>query len=288
MPLVFVPTPLGNLRDVTLRALDVLRDAELIVAEDTRVARKLLHALGIRIPELWSYREQNAAGATPGILDRARAGLVAVTCDAGMPAVSDPGSELIAAARAAGVAVEVLPGPSAAFGVAVLSGFPLRRFSFEGFPPRASRARVDAFARALAGEATTVWFESPRRIRASLADLDEAAPDAEVFLVREYTKLHEQQLWGTPASVAGALDEPVRGEIAFAVAPHRAVADAEPSQAEVDAEIDALLAANCRVGEIAKRLARRGLGDRNDLYARASARKAAGKGAAPAAGSTPR
>ena len=110
----------------------------------------------------------------------------------------------------------------------------------------------------------------------------------EVFLVREYTKLHEQQLWGTPASVAGALEEPVRGEIAFAVAPHRAAADAEPSQAEVDAEIDALLAANCRVGEIAKRLARRGFGDRNDLYARAGARKAAGKGAAPAAGSTPR
>ena len=136
MPLVFVPTPLGNLGDVTQRAIQALRDAELIVAEDTRVARKLLGALGIPGRELWSYREQNAAGATPGILERARAGLVAVTTDAGMPGVSDPGSELIAAARAAGIPVEVLPGPSAALGVAVLSGFPLRRFVFEGFRPR--------------------------------------------------------------------------------------------------------------------------------------------------------
>src|SRR5580658_5655151 len=112
MPLVFVPTPLGNLRDVTLRALDVLRQADLVVAEDTRVARKLLHALGIEGREIWSYREQNAAGATPGILERARASLVAVTTDAGMPGISDPGSELGAAARAAGVPVELLPGPS--------------------------------------------------------------------------------------------------------------------------------------------------------------------------------
>ncbi|MEO6836068.1 MAG: SAM-dependent methyltransferase, partial [Candidatus Tumulicola sp.] len=108
MPLVFVPTPLGNLRDVTLRALDALRDADLIVAEDTRVARKLLQALGIAGRELWSYRERNAAGATPGIVERARTGLVAVTSDAGMPGISDPGSALVTAARAAGVAVEVL------------------------------------------------------------------------------------------------------------------------------------------------------------------------------------
>lgn len=286
MPLVFVPTPLGNLRDVTLRALDVLRDAELIVAEDTRVARRLLNALGITGRELWSYREQNAPGATPGIIERARIALVAVTSDAGMPGISDPGSELVAAARAAGVAVEVLPGPSAAFGVALLSGFPLRRFSFEGFPPRSSRARREAFARALReGNATTLWYESPQRIRASLADLAAIAPDAEIFLVREYTKLHEQQAAGDPVAVAAQLDDPVRGEIAFAIAPYRAAGvDADrPSPELADAEIDALLAENCRVGEIAKRLARRGLGERSELYARASARKTAGKGAAPSA-----
>src|SRR5271166_5561702 len=133
MPLVFVPTPLGNLRDVTLRAVDTLREAELIVAEDTRVARKLLRALGLPAREIWSYREANAKSVTAPILERARGSLVAVTSDAGMPGISDPGSELIAAAREAGVPVEVLPGPSAALGVALLSGFPLRRFSFEGF-----------------------------------------------------------------------------------------------------------------------------------------------------------
>ncbi|HEY1655537.1 MAG TPA: 16S rRNA (cytidine(1402)-2'-O)-methyltransferase [Candidatus Tumulicola sp.] len=286
MPLVFVPTPLGNLRDVTLRAIEILRDAELIVAEDTRVARRLLQALGIRGRELWSYREQNAAGATPGILERARTGVVAVTTDAGMPGVSDPGSDLIAAARSAGVSVEVLPGPSAAFGVAVLSGFSLRRFSFEGFAPRSSRARRDAFAGALRGGATTIWFESPRRIRACLADLDATAPDAGVFLVREYTKIHEQQLWGSPAVVAAGLVDPVRGEIALALAAGPRPAAAEPAGDRADAQIDELLAAGCRIGEIAKRLALRGLGDRSELYARASARRQAGKGGERRAEST--
>jgi 16S rRNA (cytidine1402-2'-O)-methyltransferase len=281
MPLILVPTPLGNLRDVTLRALDVLREADLIVAEDTRVARKLLQALGIPGRELWSYREQNARAVTPGIVGRARAGLVAVTCDAGMPGVSDPGSELVAAARAAGVIVEVLPGATAAFGVAALSGFPLRRFTFEGFPPRAARARQTAFARALGQDATTIWYESPRRIHATLADLGALAPDARVFLVREYTKIHQQQVLGSPAQVAAALPEPVRGEIAFAIAPYRAPQPVSAEAAlttEADAAIDQLLAQNRRVGEIAKLLARRGFGTRADLYARAGARKAAGKG----------
>jgi 16S rRNA (cytidine1402-2'-O)-methyltransferase len=278
MPLVFVPTPLGNLRDITLRALDVLRDADLIVAEDTRVARKLLHALGIEGREIWSYREQNAVGATPGILERARDALVAVTSDAGMPGISDPGSELVEAARAAGVQIDVLPGPSAALGVALLSGFPLRRFSFEGFPPRSAGARRAAFMRALEFGATTLWYESPQRILATLADLAAIAPQATVFLVREYTKLHEQQLTGTPQAVAAQLPDPLRGEITFAVAPYSKAAD-ESDDVDTDAAIDEMLADGLRVGEIAKTLALRGAGDRRDLYARATARKAAaGKG----------
>lgn len=287
MPLVLVPTPLGNLRDVTLRALEVLRDADLIVAEDTRVARKLLQALSLPGRELWSYREQNAAGATGNILERAHRGLVALTCDAGMPAISDPGSRLVAAARAAGVAVEVLPGPSAAFGVAALSGFPLQRFSFEGFPPRAVRARREAFARALRGGATTIWFESPHRIRPALADLAAVAPGADVFLVREYTKLHEQQLLGTPGAVAAGLPDPVLGEIAFAIAPYRFEETDRPAGG-LDDEIDALLGQRRRVGEIAKMLAQRGLGERAQIYARAAARKAAGKGGTPPAESPQR
>jgi 16S rRNA (cytidine1402-2'-O)-methyltransferase len=278
MPLVFVPTPLGNLRDITLRALDVLREADLLVAEDTRVARKLLHALGIEGREIWSYREQNAASVTPGILARARDALVAVTSDAGMPGISDPGSELIDAARAAGVPIDVLPGPSAAIGVAVLSGFPLRRFAFEGFPPRAQGARREQFLRALHSGVTTIWYESPQRIRATLTELAAIAPDAMIFLVREYTKLHEQQLAGTAQAVAAQLSDPPRGEIAFAVAPYGEAAG-ELDDSDTDAAIDAMLAGGMRVGDVAKALASRGAGDRRVLYARATARKAAGKGA---------
>ena len=273
MPLVFVPTPLGNLRDVTLRGLDALRDAQLIVAEDTRVARKLLHALGLPGREIWSYREQNARGATAAIVERARDALVAVTADAGMPGISDPGSDLIAAARAHGIAIEVLPGGSAATGVAVLSGFPLRRFSFEGFPPRTSTARREHFRRALQSDTTTIWYESPRRIRAALADLAAVAPDARVFLVREYTKLHEEQLTGTPQAVMGQLTDPVRGEVAFAVGPHQPQATAPAREATTEA-IDALLKDGHRVREVAKLLAARGFGDRQQLYTRAAARKA--------------
>lgn len=271
MPLVFVPTPLGNLRDVTLRAIDALRDCEILVAEDTRVARRLLQALKIEGREIWSYREQNAPRVTQGILERARTGLVAVTSDAGTPGISDPGSDLVAAARAAGVAVEVLPGPSAVIGAAVLSGFPLRAFSFEGFPPRAAAARRALFGEVLSREATSVWFETPPRIRASLADLAVVAPDARVFLVREYTKLHEQQLVGSPFEVAAALPEPLRGEIAFAIAPYRAAKiPKDPAAA-----IDALLASGERVGDVAKQLAAQGFGDRHTLYRAAVQRKAA-------------
>ncbi len=276
MPLFVVPTPLGNLGDITQRALETLRDADLVVAEDTRVARKLLSALKIGSKELWSYREQNAATVTPGILERAREQRVVLVTDAGMPGISDPGNELIAAARDAAIAIDVLPGPSALLGAAVLSGFPLRRFSFEGFAPRASAARRKAFAEALRGGATVVWFESPQRIHAALADLEAIAPDARVFVVREYTKKFEQQLLGTPAQVAAGLIQPVRGEIAFAIAPYASEALAQPS-GDLDATIDELLASGASVAEVARRLAHAGAGNRRDLYTRASARRSPNK-----------
>ena len=274
MPLLLVPTPLGNLRDITLRSLDALRDAQIVVAEDTRVARKLLAALGIGTKECWSYREQNAAGVTDGILERARAGNVVLVTDAGMPGISDPGCALVAAARAAGIAVEVLPGPSALLGAAVLSGFDLRRFLFEGFVPRTQRDRREALSRALSGGITTIWYESPKRIHATLADLDELAPDAQVFVLREYTKLYEQQILGPPAAVAAGLELPVRGEIAFVLAPLvRTSTPPAPTQAEIDGRIDACLAQGRSVADIARSLAQAGCGDRRTLYARASERK---------------
>jgi 16S rRNA (cytidine1402-2'-O)-methyltransferase len=273
MGLVFVPTPLGNLRDVTLRAVDVLRDASLIVAEDSRVTRKLLNALGVGTKEIWTYHEHNARTATPAILERARAETVAVVTDAGTPGISDPGSALVAAAREAGVAVEVLPGPAAFVAAAVLSGFDLRRFVFAGFPPRGSSQRRAAF-RASLGE-TTVWYEAPHRIRETLADLAAVAPERRVFLVRELTKMYEQQVLGTASSVAEALEEPVRGEIAFVVEggePDRTAAD-EPDARDVDAAIDALLAEGLTTSAIAKRLAGEGHGERRHLYARVGERR---------------
>jgi 16S rRNA (cytidine1402-2'-O)-methyltransferase len=282
MGLVFVPTPLGNLRDVTLRAVDVLRDASLIVAEDSRVTRKLLNALGIGTKEIWTYHEHNARTATPAILERARTETVAVVTDAGTPGISDPGSALIAAAREAGVAVEVLPGPAAFVAAAVLSGFDLRRFVFAGFPPRGSSQRRTAF-RASLGE-TTVWYEAPHRIRETLADLAAVAPERRVFLVRELTKMYEQQILGAPSTVAAALEDPVRGEIAFVVeggepdrsasAPGRgASAPNESHDRDVDAAIDALLAEGLTTSAIAKRLADEGHGERRHLYARVGERR---------------
>jgi 16S rRNA (cytidine1402-2'-O)-methyltransferase len=278
MPLVFVPTPLGNLRDITLRAIDVLRECTLLVAEDTRVARKLLSALALPSKEIWSYHEHNTASALT-IVARAQRELVAVVTDAGMPGISDPGSELVSAAREAGVPIEVLPGPTALTGAAVLSGFPLRRFVFEGFAPRTSGGRKDAFARTMAWGIPSVWYESPARVHAMLRDLHAVDPQARVFLLREYTKRFEQHLCGSPAQVAEQLSDPVRGEIAIVVMPAQPSAAAVPAN-DLDTEIDTLLRTGKSVSAIAKSLAERGYGDRRRIYARVSARKKAG-GAQP-------
>jgi 16S rRNA (cytidine1402-2'-O)-methyltransferase len=270
MGLVFVPTPLGNLRDVTLRAVDTLRDASLIVAEDSRVARRLLNALEIGSKEIWTYHEHNARTAAPAILARARTEVVAVVSDAGTPGISDPGSALVAAAREEGIAVEVLPGPAAFVCAAVLSGFDLRRFVFAGFPPRSGGPRRAAFRAALSD--TTVWYEAPHRIVESLADLAAVAPDRRVFLVRELTKMHEQQVLGTAAEVAAAIEVPVRGEIAFVVE-GGAPEPVAPAEVDLDAAIDALMAEGLTTSAIAKRLADAGHGERRHLYARVGERR---------------
>jgi 16S rRNA (cytidine1402-2'-O)-methyltransferase len=275
MPLVFVPTPLGNLGDITLRALDVLRGCELLVAEDSRVARKLLGALALPSKDVWTYHEHNAQAVTAGILERARTQLVAVTTDAGTPGISDPGGELAAAARDAGIAIEVLPGASALIGALVLSGFAARRFSFEGFAPRTSAGRRAAFARARAVGIVSIWYESPQRIRAALADLDALDASARVFVLREYTKLHEQQLRGSPSTVSAALPDPVRGEIVLVIDALTAQTAPLPEDDAVDAAIDELLEAATPVAVIAKTLVDRGFGRRRELYARATERKRA-------------
>lgn len=278
MPLILVPTPLGNLRDITLHAIDELRAADAIVAEDTRVARRLLSALEIPAPDLVHYDEHSAQSTLEAIVARAQDERVAVVTDAGTPGISDPGVALVRHARTAGVRVEVLPGPTAFVVAAVLSGFDLDRFSFEGFVARTRRGRREGFTRALRSGMVTVWYDAPHRIGATLEELAELAPRTPIFLARELTKLHEQQVSGTASEVLAALEKPVRGEIVLVLPPATIDVPAEtprPSLDELDDAIDAALAAGRSIAAIAKSLAGRGLGDRRELYARASRRKRA-------------
>ncbi len=268
-----MPTPLGNLRDITLRALDVLRACDLIVAEDTRVARRLLSALDLPSKPIWSYREQNAAEATESILERARTEAVAVVTDAGTPGISDPGRELVAAARTAGIPIEVLPGPCAFVCAAVLSGYDIRSLTFAGFVPRARGERERAFRAALESGIATAYYESPNRIVATLEHLAAFAPRTPVFVARELTKKFEQQISGAPPEVLAALERPVRGEIVLVIGPVAPEPPAPASADDIDAAIDELLAAGVSASHAAKTLAARDFGDRATLYRRIAERK---------------
>jgi len=214
--LVVCPTPIGNLEDVTLRALDVLRRADLIACEDTRHTRRLLDRHGIS-GTLISYHEHNETSRSPELVARMAGGaLVALVSDAGMPLISDPGFRLVRDCLAAGVDLEVLPGPSAVITALIASGLPSERWSFAGFLPR-SRARLqELFAHA---QHTLVAFESPGRLASSLAVLAAADPARGAAVCRELTKLHEEVLRGTAAELADhyAHNAP-RGEIVLVCA----------------------------------------------------------------------
>jgi len=275
--IALVPTPLGNLGDLTLRALETLRKADVIACEDTRVTRKLLSRFEISGKPLHAYHEHNARRVGPKLLALAAAGnLVAVVTDAGMPGVSDPGADLVVAAREAGIPLDVLPGPCAFVSAAVLSGFAVVGLRFGGFLPRAAGARLAALREAARSEGTSVWYESPQRIEQTLLDAERAGVTC-CFLLREYTKLHEQRLWGSPREVLEGLARPVRGELVLVIEGHGrpAAAAAGPAATQqIDARIDALLAAGEGVAAIARTLAAEGLGERRALYDRASRRKA--------------
>jgi 16S rRNA (cytidine1402-2'-O)-methyltransferase len=213
--LVVCPTPIGNLEDVTLRVLAALRDADLVACEDTRRTRVLLDRHGITARTV-SYHEHNERARAAELVGRMQEGLVvALVSDAGTPLVSDPGGVLVDACIAAGVGVEVLPGPSAALAALVASGLPSETWRFAGFLPRKAGA-LEALARA-AGE-TLVAFESPRRLVASLEVLVRIDPARPVVVCRELTKLHEEVVRGTAAEVlAHFAGSEVRGEVVVVV-----------------------------------------------------------------------
>jgi 16S rRNA (cytidine1402-2'-O)-methyltransferase len=216
-----VATPIGNLRDITVRALEVLAAADLIACEDTRVTRKLLDRYGIAAP-LTPYHDHNAAEARPKLLARLADGAaIALVSDAGTPLVSDPGYKLVRAAREQGAAVTALPGASAVLAALAVSALPTDRFFFEGFLPPKEVARRARIAELKHIPASLVLFETGGRLAAALADLAAGLGARDAAICRELTKLHEEVRHGDLASLAQELaaePEP-RGEIVIVVAP---------------------------------------------------------------------
>jgi 16S rRNA (cytidine1402-2'-O)-methyltransferase len=269
-----VATPIGNLEDVTLRALRRLREADLVLAEDTRRTRTLLERHGIRARPR-SLHAHNEAARIREVLDALAAGArVALVSDAGTPLVSDPGERLVAAVLAAGFAVEPVPGPSAVLAALVASGLPAAPFAFLGFLPRRKSERAARLAEWRERPETLVLFESPRRAAATLAELADAlGGDRPACLARELTKLHEEVRRGPLAELAREIRGELRGEVTIVVGgaarTARAARAADAGGAsDLDGEIQGLLAAGEGSRAIARELAgRRGL-SRREVYAR--------------------
>jgi 16S rRNA (cytidine1402-2'-O)-methyltransferase len=261
--LVVCPTPIGNLEDVTLRVLSALRDADLVACEDTRRTRTLLDRHGVKA-KLVSYHEHNEERRSRELVKRIEAGeVVALVSDAGMPLVSDPGYVLVRACTAAGLQVEVLPGPSAAPAALVASALPADRWCFEGFLPR-KRGELRRLLEEAGG--TLVAFESPRRLPATLALVAEIDPQREVAVCRELTKAHEEVVRGTARELARRYDEaPPKGEVVLVLGPASAEAAGAAAPAGADA-VRRLVDAGARPRIAAAVVAELTGGSANELY----------------------
>jgi len=213
-------TPIGNLGDASARLVEALSTVPVVAAEDTRVAQRLLAGLHIQArPRLVSLHEHNERDKAAELVELARETDVLVISDAGMPTVSDPGFQLVAAASAAGVPVTVIPGPSAVLTALAVSGLPTDRFAFEGFPPRKAGERASALAAVAHDPRTLVFFEAPTRLAETLQAMAHAfGADRRAVVCRELTKLHEEARRGTIAELAEWADAGVRGEIVVVVA----------------------------------------------------------------------
>lgn len=218
--LLVCATPIGNLGDVTLRVLDALRNADMIVAEDTRVTSRLLAKYSIETP-LERYDAHTAARRTGALVERMAAGeTIALVSDAGTPGISDPGELLVRAAIAAGVKVDVLPGPSAIITALVASGLPAREFYFGGFLPRKAGERRRILESLTTLNATLVFYESPNRVAATLAAIAEIMPGRTAAVARELTKLHEEVVRGEIVALASMMSQrALKGEVVIVVGP---------------------------------------------------------------------
>ncbi|MGD0014778.1 MAG: 16S rRNA (cytidine(1402)-2'-O)-methyltransferase [Bryobacteraceae bacterium] len=239
--LYLVATPIGNLEDITLRALGVLREADLIACEDTRQTRKLLDHYGIHKPTT-SYHEHNEALRASELIEKLEAGSnIALVSDAGTPLVSDPGYRLVRKAIDRGIRVEPAPGPSAALAALAASGLPTDEFHFAGFLPSRPAERRKTLARLKDEGATLIFYEAPHRILATLADIEAVLGPRPVVLARELTKIHEEFLRGSAAEL-GKARIPLKGEFTVLVG------KAEQPQAEQRVPIPEAVEAYTRSG----------------------------------------
>ena len=265
MPLAVCATPIGNLDDVTLRLLDELRSADVILCEDTRHTRVLLDRHEISGAKLLSYHEHNEAKRTAELLPRLLAGeRVALVSDAGMPGISDPGARLVGAALEQGVPVTVLPGPSAVDTALVAAGFSADRYQFVGFLPRGAAVLAALWRELAAWAYPVVAFESPQRLPATLRSLAAAQPGREVAVCRELTKKFEEVVRGPAAEVSARFAEPPKGEITLVLGPGGKDPDVHGAL-EAVAE---LVAAGLPRRQAADVVARLTGASRNELYRR--------------------
>lgn len=270
-----VATPIGNLRDITLRALDVLRVADVVAAEDTRRTRRLLaaHGIGLAGRRLVSCNDHNAAERLPALLATLEAGgTVALVSDAGTPLLADPGHAVVRAAIAAGHRVRTAPGPSALLAALAVSGLPSDRVLFAGFPPARAAARDRTLAELVREGFTLVLYESPHRVAATVAALARlAGANREAALCRELTKTFEEVRRGPLGTLAASLaaEPPPKGEIVLVLAPAPArAASPEPAPERAEALLRSALATLSVKDAVRQVAAETGL-PRRDLYARA-------------------
>lgn len=261
--LYIVATPIGNLSDLSPRAAGILARADLIAVEDSRVTAKLLHHIGVRRPML-PYHDHNAEKVRPGLIERMRGEAVALVSDAGTPLISDPGYKLVRDARAAGIPVTTIPGPSAVVAALTLAGLPTDRFAFFGFLP--AKARGAAIAEAAAFRGSLVFYESGPRLAATLNALGEGLGDRDAAVAREISKRFEETVTGTLAELASLYAAaPPKGEIVIVVGPPAAE---EASDEEMEAalrEAMTRLSPSRAAAEVATRLSL----PRKAVYARA-------------------
>ena len=263
--LYIVATPIGNLGDITLRAVDTLRRCDAVACEDTRVTGKLLKHLDIRKP-LWRYDDHSDERARAGILDAIARQAVVLVSDAGTPLISDPGYRLVKEARARGLSVTSLPGACAAVTGLTLSGLPNDRFLFAGFLPVKEQARQRMLDSLAGVDATLVFYETGPRLVKSLDAIARGLPGREVSVARELTKLYEECLTGPADQLAAHYTEtPPKGEIVLMVAPP---AEAIAGDDDVDAMLQTAMA-TMKASQAAAQVARETGRDRKQLYARA-------------------